>query len=319
MMSSKQDKLDHLDSRSHELFSQYRIVAGKLKKRFMKKPNVREASDDYGKLANALKNEENPQYAALCFSAMAKCDQILGDVSGEGEAWANAGRQFLIAEDILFTGGYPSYGDSLDAGVQCFLLAIEAHYKQGNEVMAAMFCLEIAHRLKHFKKFHEALTFLNRAADLQNNKPECQLQTMEEIALCKIRLREYDSALSIISKITSETKGKEGPYAVLRQRCEVCQLLLLLILQIPRNHLKAEHSQVLSKFSKDVLDTSVVGPGMHGELYVLLQSLLIAVEDKCYKEIEDIQPIMWRYLTSIQQHLYSLLMEAHNPHRQSIL
>ena len=62
----------------------------------MKKPNVREASDDYGeqviervnhqlgnphthihcigagKLANGLKNEENPQYAAMCFSAMAK-------------------------------------------------------------------------------------------------------------------------------------------------------------------------------------------------------------------------------------------------------
>ncbi len=59
----------------------------------MKKPNVREASDNYGKyasysththtscmytlyyagkLANGLKNEENPQYAAMCFSAMAK-------------------------------------------------------------------------------------------------------------------------------------------------------------------------------------------------------------------------------------------------------
>lgn len=25
-----------------------------------------------GKLANALKNEDNPQYAALCFTAMAK-------------------------------------------------------------------------------------------------------------------------------------------------------------------------------------------------------------------------------------------------------
>ncbi len=36
-----------------------------------------------------------------------------------------SGRQFIIAEDILFTGGYPSYGDSLDAGIQCFLLAIE--------------------------------------------------------------------------------------------------------------------------------------------------------------------------------------------------
>lgn len=38
----------------------------------MKKPNIREASEDYSKLANALKNEENYQYAALCFSAMAK-------------------------------------------------------------------------------------------------------------------------------------------------------------------------------------------------------------------------------------------------------
>ena len=38
----------------------------------MKKPNIREASADYGKLANALKNEENYQYAALCFTAMAK-------------------------------------------------------------------------------------------------------------------------------------------------------------------------------------------------------------------------------------------------------
>ena len=41
-------------------------------RRFMKKPNIREASDNYSKLANALKNEENHQYAALCFSAMAK-------------------------------------------------------------------------------------------------------------------------------------------------------------------------------------------------------------------------------------------------------
>ena len=38
----------------------------------MKKPNIREASDNYSKLSNALKNEENHQYAALCFSAMAK-------------------------------------------------------------------------------------------------------------------------------------------------------------------------------------------------------------------------------------------------------
>ncbi|CAI7995524.1 40-kDa huntingtin-associated protein, partial [Geodia barretti] len=65
-----------------------------LRKRFMKKPNVKEASEDYGKLANRLKNEDNPHYSSMCFQAMAKCDRLMGDSSGEAEAWANAGRQF---------------------------------------------------------------------------------------------------------------------------------------------------------------------------------------------------------------------------------
>ena len=30
----------------------------------------------------------------------------------------------------------------------CILVLPQAHYRHGNEVMAAMFCLEIAHRLK---------------------------------------------------------------------------------------------------------------------------------------------------------------------------
>ena len=80
------------------------------------------------------------------------------------------GRQFIAAEDLLFSARHPSYWESLDAAVNCFMLAIEvslnvtkcvvslvlykflfppqAHVKQKNDVMAAMYCLEIAHRLK---------------------------------------------------------------------------------------------------------------------------------------------------------------------------
>lgn len=38
------------------------------------------------------------------------------------------GRQFLQAEDVLFTGRFPSYEESLNSGVQCFMLAIEVTY-----------------------------------------------------------------------------------------------------------------------------------------------------------------------------------------------
>ncbi len=35
------------------------------------------------------------------------------------------GRQFLEAEDILFQARHASYWESMEAGVQCFLMAIE--------------------------------------------------------------------------------------------------------------------------------------------------------------------------------------------------
>ena len=97
-----------------------------------------------------------------------------------------AGRQFIAAEEQLFSARHASYWESLDAGINCFMLAIEvetwavhlkggdgrnvlvyntmmtlhsiihaqAHVKQKNDVMAAMYCLEIAHRLKVYKVYH---------------------------------------------------------------------------------------------------------------------------------------------------------------------
>ena len=65
---------------------------------------------------------------------------------------------------------------------------------------------------------------------------------------CGVSIGQYDGALTVFTRIFSETKGKEGmntlvtfeydtllcvgPYIVLRKRCELCILLLLLMLQV---------------------------------------------------------------------------------------
>lgn len=312
--------MDHLDARSQELFGQYRLIASKLKKRFMKKPNIRQASNDYSKVANALKNEENHEYAALCFTAMAKCDQMMNDPSGEAEAWANAGRQFIAAEDKLFSARHPSYWDSLDAAIHCFMLAIEAHVKHKNDIMAAMYCLEIAHKLKYFKKYHEALTYFQRAVGYQTEQPECMLQTMEEVVSCKIRLREYDGALFALGKIGAECRARKGEtYSLLKQKCEVSQLVLLLMLQYPRRYLSKEYSELLAKYSRDLLDPKSIEPLMNPDLYILLQSLIISCESKNFKEIKAVQPLIWKHLDSEQQHLFLLLVEVYDPGRTPLL
>lgn len=311
--------MDHLDARSQELFAQYRTIAAKLKKRFMKKPNVKEASEDYGKLANSLKNEDNPQYAAVCFQAMAKCDHLMGDSSGEAEAWANAGRQFFTVEEMLFSAHHASYGESLEAGIHCFLVAVETHEKKGDGVMAAMFCLELASQLFHFEKFHEAARFYQRAIDLQVNKPECQLQSLEKLASCKLRLREYDGAAVVYTRIYSETKGKEGPYAVLRERCGVCLLLILLMLQIPERYLKSEQSELIASYCKSPLDVDCEVGDHNMDKYIFLQSLIGAARRRDYKEMEVIRSGLWKSLDKEQQNLLHLLMEANHPFRRPLL
>ena len=301
-----------LDARSQGMFDHYRSISSKIKKRLLKKPNYREASEEYGKLANALKNDENPQYASLCFSAMAKCDQAMEDTPGEAEAWANAGRQFFQAEEILFLSRSASYEESLEAGVQCFSLAIQAHHKRNNNVMAAMFCLELGHWLKRLHKYHEAIGYFQKAADFQGEVLECQLHTLFEIASCKLVLREPDSALGILSKIVRETEGKGGAFASLHRRCEIAVVLLLLSLQFPRKYMKPEHTQLLDKYTRDLSNTGAIHQDVDSNLLILLQSLIVAVEEKDYKLISGIQPQLWSLLDPVQQNVLYLLMETHS-------
>lgn len=44
------------------------------------------------------------------------------------------GRQFIAAEELLFTARHASYWESLDAGVNCFMLAIEVGVVRGVSV-----------------------------------------------------------------------------------------------------------------------------------------------------------------------------------------
>ena len=48
---------------------------------------------------------------------------MINDTSGEAEAWANAGRQFWLAEEKLYEARNYSYEELLDAGTYCFLMA----------------------------------------------------------------------------------------------------------------------------------------------------------------------------------------------------
>jgi len=56
-----------------EFLPEFRAIHNKLKKRFLRKPNVAEASDQFSKLAKKMHSREEPQYEGLCHLAVARC------------------------------------------------------------------------------------------------------------------------------------------------------------------------------------------------------------------------------------------------------
>ena len=52
-----------------EFLTEYRAISNKLKKRFLRRPNVSEASDHFRQLGKRLDDTDEPQYAAFCHLA----------------------------------------------------------------------------------------------------------------------------------------------------------------------------------------------------------------------------------------------------------
>ncbi|GIY65729.1 factor VIII intron 22 protein [Caerostris darwini] len=68
-----------MESNPNDFLTQYKAISAKLKKRFLRKPNISEASAQFGMLAKELENQECPHYSAFCCLAVARCEHTIGN------------------------------------------------------------------------------------------------------------------------------------------------------------------------------------------------------------------------------------------------
>lgn len=98
-------------------------------------------------------------------------------------------------------------------------------------------------------------------------------------------------------------------------------MLLLLLLQPPPAKLLPEHAQTLEKYSWEAFDSHGQDSGGHlpEELFLLLQSLVMATHEKDTEAVKALQVELWPLLTAEQNHLLHLLLqETISPSGQGI-
>uniref|UniRef100_A0A8C1C2I3 Coagulation factor VIII associated n=1 Tax=Cyprinus carpio carpio TaxID=630221 RepID=A0A8C1C2I3_CYPCA len=266
----------------------YRAVSNKLKKRFLRKPNVAEASEQFGQLAKELKQQDCPQYAAFCNLAMARCEQTLFNAAGEALALTDAARLFLASEQETRALRAPGFDENMQAAMNCYSFAIKVCIEMNQPVMAASLSLELGNALKEMNRPGEAIVHFQRAAELQIQTPIEALLSLWEMASCKILTRAF---MDIIAK------------------CEISRVLLLMLLEPPPQKLLPEHAQTLERYAWESFDSHSQVNFLPENVFLLLQSVVMACQEKDTESLKALQTELWPLLSAEQNHLLHLVVQ----------
>uniref|UniRef100_A0A3P9HEU7 Zgc:101679 n=1 Tax=Oryzias latipes TaxID=8090 RepID=A0A3P9HEU7_ORYLA len=249
-----------------------------------------------GQLAKELRQQDCLQYAAFCNLAMARCEQTLFNAPGEALALTEAARLFLTSEKENRALQAPGFDEHLQAALNCYGFAIKEMNRPG-----------------------EAIVHYQRAAELQTQTPIEALLSMGEMASCKILTRDYDGALSVFTEmqLLCQEKGLQlpgsstpvGAFLDIVAKCEISRVLLLMLLEPPPQKLLPEHAQTLERYAWESFDPHSQVTFLPENVFLLLQSVVMACQEKDTESLKSLQTELWPFLTAEQNHLLHLVLQ----------
>ncbi|GFY53903.1 40-kDa huntingtin-associated protein [Trichonephila inaurata madagascariensis] len=299
-----------------DFLTQYKAISAKLKKRFLRKPNISEASAQFAKLAKELENRECPHYSAFCCLAVARCEHTIGNPVYESQNLLHAARLFLEAEKLSHELLCPSYSEHLQAALNAYRDCIKVHLDSDQPALAASLYLEIGQSLRNLGRIKESIPYFIKAAELHRSCSLSYISDMKEVSNCRIVTGDYDGALKALTEIQviSEKEGlKEngeriGAYAEILNEVEVTRFLLLLLLQPPKYKMNPEHAKLLDRYANMDIDPVDY---IEEDLYLLLQSLMIAVEERNESALLHLEKDIWRKLNGLQNNILNQILQKY--------
>ncbi|XP_011306553.1 factor VIII intron 22 protein [Fopius arisanus] len=302
------NSLDNADLRQHNDFlMKYQSINNKLKKRFLRNPNITEASEQFNSLALNCEQEEAWQYAGLCSTAVARCYHTLGDTESEINNLLRAGRHFLTADKQNWSIGCPSVGqENFQAATSCFSDAVQAcHNSPEFSATAAGAILELAIALGPTPA---AGQFVKKSIGIFPTA-----QAFDLLLSYYIKQGDHTSALNLCTEFmdlleSSAASNHSARYRIFIRKIEINRLLLILIQQLTVQRLSPGISEVLERFTS-IEDNWSANSHLSEDEFILLQSLVLACQSKDSHSLLALENDLWNYLNTEQKDLLRQLVK----------
>ena len=347
----------------------FKAISIKLKKRFLRKPNVTEAIDEYTALSKQLESEECFGLAGYCMQQVAKSYHSVGNTVSESASLHTAAKHYLNAEiSTTIESGTVTFSEDLLSAISLYEEGIKLHCEQNERQIAGKLCLELADILAlKFDRLFESLSYYERAISLFNensnisstnlvaNQPLQVFIVQFKLALLKVYTCDYSGALqtytdicsSVLSKCSSPSSSSSssqiynrplGVYARFLVEADISKLLLLLFLKPAK--MKPDHAHTIEVYSwfqtlnnvnssaassnsSNINTGSGSGSGSSGnisqsylpvscmnkDVFILLQSFVMACQSNDIKSLHCLQTELWPHLNGVQNFLLNLITD----------
>jgi len=305
--------------RDFDVFGTYRGIMTKLKKRFLKKPNFTEASEQFGSLASTLKNQECPQYAGFCCIAKARCENTVGNSVAEGESLCQAARLFFDAEKKNIELRCPALEEHVIESIHLYNQSVKLYQKEGNFGLASLTSLECGYNLLSINKPEEAYNHFIHAAEIQRPYNFFDyITTLQIAANCKLSVNDYSTGLKHLLEISAAcnelSKESQSSYSLCQilQSVEISTVLSLLLLRSCPMDMKNEHSKIMERYTWESYNENDDIDVLPEDIFLLIQSVVMATQAEDGDILSEMESELYVHLDALQCDLLHKIVLEYN-------
>ncbi|XP_026472548.1 factor VIII intron 22 protein [Ctenocephalides felis] len=290
-------------SPNEDLLDTYKIITSKLRKRFLRKPNVAEASDEFNSLAIRCERSQALEFSGLCWLGVAKCEGSLGNSYLEIESLLKAAHSFNNSRNFSKKIGCSCMRHEItNASLNCYHHAI-SRFRENSPLCVA----------SHI----EAKNVLNDqlVKDIDFNQitqihPALTIHTLTSRLQQLIDNGDYTNALEVLTLMDSSINisSSSGIFRDLLIRNEITKVLLLVMLEPPIGKLSVSQAKLIEKYSWVDFKNPNEIDNLPEQLGLLVCSLVAAWQCRDIDSINDIKPKIVAELTNIQRRLLNDLI-----------
>ncbi|XP_018326483.1 factor VIII intron 22 protein isoform X2 [Agrilus planipennis] len=285
-----------------DILEQYKSISSRLKRRFLRKPNVADASNSFSSLAQQCEHLELQPYAGLCWIAAARCEGSLGNVPGELSHLVRSARNFLSAELKNSKLGCPSSSnENLQAAISSYAHT-NSKYPESS-LLGVGLNLEIVQSLNELNFTDSKDIYLQNALELSQN-------CLDSRTLCLLLTAENCAEKEISNLL--ENSPRNGYRKDILLKCEINRIIILLILRPTPNKLAADSAKLLEKYIwADKIGENLKNYGMSEDLFLLLQSLVLTCQSLETNNLVYLEGDLWKYFDKFQKELLRTLVQVY--------